>query len=117
MEFWYGNAYLFWKDFQVRGRFLAKGKSGDAVVWLQNCLKDLGYYTGEMTGIFASDTERAVQSFQKDHFLEEDGVLGPQTKIVLYQELKAYSMPTLMALQARERVSEEQDMEKVIKEP
>jgi general secretion pathway protein A len=97
MDYWYGTACVFWKDFNMHGRLLITGVVGDDVAWLQGGLKHLGYHKGEATGIFDIDTEIAVQSFQKDHYLEDDGVLGPQTKIVLYHALKEHSMPTLIS--------------------
>ena len=81
----------------MEGRSLIKGTRGGWVPWLQGCLKNLGYYNGTISGVYDALTEKAVQSFQKAHYLEEDGVLGPQTKIVLYHALKVYPMPTLIS--------------------
>jgi N-acetylmuramoyl-L-alanine amidase len=68
---------------------------GGTVGDLQASLKDLGYYTSKPSGVFDGETADAVRAFQRDHFLEEDGILGPQTRIVLYQALKRFQMPTL----------------------
>lgn len=56
---------------------LRNGDKGDEVKSLQQRLKDLGYYTGNVTGTFNDATTKALKAFQKKSKLEEDGVLGP----------------------------------------
>ncbi len=63
--------------------------------WLQASLRSLGYLDVEVTGAFDNHTVEALQAFQNDHYLDEDGILGPQTKIVLYQALAHFKMPRL----------------------
>jgi general secretion pathway protein A len=94
-SYWYGTVYVLWKDAWGGRRYLAKGMKGDTVKQLQSSLKDLGYYKRKPSGVFDGKTVDAVRAFQKDHFLEEDGILGPQTRIVLYQTLKHFQMPML----------------------
>ena len=40
-------------------------------------------------------TEQAVRDFQARHQLQSDGLVGPLTKIVLFQETGRVQMPTL----------------------
>jgi N-acetylmuramoyl-L-alanine amidase len=56
-----------------------RGSSGETVREVQKRLKDWGYYTGSMDGIFGSATEKAVVYFQKKNGLTADGVIGPAT--------------------------------------
>lgn len=54
--------------------------SGDATIRsVQTMLKELGYYTGEITGKVGSKTEAAIKKFQKEYDLTADGVAGPNT--------------------------------------
>ncbi len=92
---WYGTAYVLWRDVWGGRRYLAKGMKGGTVGQLQSSLKDLGYFNQKPSGVYDEKTMKAVSAFQKDHFLDEDGILGPQTRIVLYQALKKMQMPTL----------------------
>ena len=92
---WYGTAYVLWRDVWGGRTYLTKGMKGGTVGDLQSSLKDLGYYRQKPSGVFDGETEDAVRAFQRDHFLDEDGILGPQTRIVLYQALKGFQMPTL----------------------
>lgn len=60
---------------------LRRGDSGDAVKRLQDDLVALGYMTPaeQQTGPgqFGPRTEAALKAFQRDHGIEETGVLGP----------------------------------------
>ncbi|MCL6634882.1 MAG: peptidoglycan-binding protein [Peptococcaceae bacterium] len=58
---------------------LKKGMSGDDVIRLQVKLQELGYYRGEVDGIFGSGTCDAVAGFQASNNLAVDGVAGPET--------------------------------------
>ena len=51
---------------------------------LQARLQDLGYYTGEIDGQFGNGTEEAVIDFQRANGLEADGIVGEETKSILY---------------------------------
>lgn len=61
---------------------LRKGSRGTAVKWLQYELKMAGYDIGKdgIDGIFGKDTLSAVKSYQKDHGLDDDGIVGPLTR-------------------------------------
>jgi len=46
---------------------------------IQQKLKDLGYYSGSVDGIYGNATRNAVVAFQKANGLTADGVAGPKT--------------------------------------
>lgn len=58
---------------------LRRGSRGDLVTTLQKRLKTWGYYTGNVDGIFGSQTEQAVKHFQRKNGLAADGIVGPAT--------------------------------------
>jgi len=62
---------------------LRQGSRGERVKQLQSRLKELGYYSGEVDGDFGSATMRAVKSFQKQHALDADGIVGEKTWSIL----------------------------------
>lgn len=59
------------------------GSTGDEVKTLQKKLKELGYYKGEIDGIFGSQTQSAVKSFQRNVGITVDGIAGSQTLLYL----------------------------------
>lgn len=56
-----------------------KGSSGTVVSQIQTKLKNWGYYTGDVDGVYGSATERAVRAFQRKNGLTADGKAGAQT--------------------------------------
>ncbi|MGI6648606.1 MAG: L,D-transpeptidase family protein [Bacillota bacterium] len=63
----------------ITGRILRVGSQGGDVREVQQRLKILGYYQGDIDGVFGPITEQAVRAFQRDQGLEPDGVVGPDT--------------------------------------
>lgn len=63
--------------------------SGNNAKWVQWYLKEHGYYTGSIDGLFWSGSTNALKKFQKDKKLDVDGICGPKTR----EELK-YKMVT-----------------------
>lgn len=63
---------------------LVRGDRGYAVTLLQQRLKELGYYTIKVDGIFGSGTQRAVRNFQIRNGLTATGVADSVTQQVLY---------------------------------
>ncbi len=60
-----------------------KGSSGATVKEIQTRLKNWGYYSGTVDGIFGSKTEAAVKYFQRKNGLQQDGVVGNLTLAAL----------------------------------
>ena len=63
------------------------GSTGQEVRNIQSRLKDWGYYSGSVDGIYGSRTVAAVKHFQRKNGLTEDGICGPRT-------LAAIGLPT-----------------------
>ena len=61
------------------GAGYSSGSTGEAVKQIQTALKNKGYYTGKVDGIFGKLTTAAVKSFQRDNGLTADGVVGSAT--------------------------------------
>ena len=61
-------------------RILIRGMEGEDVALMQRRLYQLGYYLGEIDGVFGLGTRTAVYGFQRAHGLEKiDGKVGPET--------------------------------------
>ena len=55
------------------------GSSGNTVAAIQQRLRDLGYYSDNVDGIFGANTYYAVVSFQSPNGLNPDGIVGNAT--------------------------------------
>ncbi len=58
---------------------LKRGSSGSQVKQVQQKLKNWGYYTGKVDGIYGSQTKKAVEYFQRKNGLTVDGIVGKKT--------------------------------------
>lgn len=56
-----------------------RGSYGSEVTAIQKKLKNWGYYTGSVDGIYGSRTEAAVRYFQRKNGLVVDGIAGKNT--------------------------------------
>ncbi|TCT25596.1 N-acetylmuramoyl-L-alanine amidase [Melghiribacillus thermohalophilus] len=61
-------------------RVLQKGATGDDVIELQARLQYLGFYNGDIDGVFGWRTYWAVRNFQYEFGLTVDGLVGAETK-------------------------------------
>lgn len=66
-------------DYYSDNTTLYQGVHGSGVRSLQNDLSWLGYFDGAQTGYFGSYTRNSVIRFQKNHYLEPDGIVGHWT--------------------------------------
>jgi YVTN family beta-propeller protein len=63
---------------------LQVGDRGTEIKTLQATLKSKGYFNGPITGYYGPITAEAVQQFQRVNQLDIDGIAGPTTQTILY---------------------------------
>lgn len=68
--------------------------TGQDVLDLQTKLESLGYSPGELDAEYGPATAGAVRAFQRDHGLEVDGVVGPNTRGALAAAGPGQKQPT-----------------------
>jgi len=79
------------KTFSFGGATLKYGASGGDVYELQGRLKYLGYYNGNIDGIFGWQTYQSVRNFQWKFGMAVDGIAGAKTKDMLVRATKNWS--------------------------
>ncbi len=70
-------------ELAVDAAVLRQGSTGAEVKEVQRRLKQWGYYTGAVDGIFGAGTKKAVIAFQKKNGLTADGIVGKSTYAAL----------------------------------
>lgn len=77
---------------------LQLGDSGSQVTKIQKRLKELGFYNGDITGYFGSDTQKAYKAFQTAAGVVVDGICGKTDRDILYSDnAPVYVAPTTEA--------------------
>jgi lysozyme len=75
------------------------GITGNDINEMQGRLQDLGYYSGDIDGIFGRATESSVKDFQSDAMgtAQADGKVGPKTWAALWGTDKVVAAPPTAA--------------------
>ena len=94
-KYWSGYGYLLWKDPLKLPTSISPGAKGDHIKRLQDLLREAGTYRGSLTGIYDRDTLSAVKDFQSSRGIEQDGIVGAQTLMVLYRSTGRFELPRL----------------------
>ncbi len=64
---------------------LRMGMTGMEVVRLQQALKDMGYYTGEVNGTYGARTRDAIKQYREDCGLSASGVADADTQRMIFE--------------------------------
>jgi len=96
MRLWSGVAYIPWKNFFSLAGVIPQTTSSDSIVALKMLLQDIGYRNIEISPIWDDLTRNAVMDVQARHGIKVDGIVGPLTKIVLYNERRNLNIPHLI---------------------
>ena len=92
---WNGKAHIFWKNHFNYTGVIPINSPGEVILSLKGHLKTLGYSIGAMDTTYDAVTQRAIETIQASNGLDVDGMVGPQTKIVLYNEDRSLVIPRL----------------------
>lgn len=100
---------------QSTSGILEKGSEGNAVKSLQNSLKELGYFSGDVTGYYGSQTSAAVKSYQAAMGLTQDGVAGADTLVKINQSSGSTNASSSSALKLGDTGEEVMVLQRLLK--
>jgi general secretion pathway protein A len=100
---WSGRALVPWKNHSGLGYVSQAGLEGQDVRTLQELLQRAGYFGAGVNGIYDQATLSSVTRFQADRGLIQDGRVGPQTLIHIYQAAGQFLQPVLKEISAGEK--------------
>lgn len=89
------NIYIYEINFAEYIMKLSFYSQGTDVMLLQSTLKKIGYYTGDVDGLYGFDTFSAVKKFQTDNSLTPDGIVGPKTYAALEPYIYGFTYHTI----------------------
>jgi general secretion pathway protein A len=95
LQYWSGEAYIFWKNFKNLDGVITHRSRGQDVITLKKILHQLGYSNVSTTDTYDNDTLQIIKAIQTEYDLHIDGIVGPFTKIALYNESSEFVKPTL----------------------
>jgi general secretion pathway protein A len=91
----YGNAFVFWKNFWNLQGTISASAPPQTVLLLKMYLKELGFPEIDPAPVYDARTRSIISRLQARHGLSDDGLVGSQTKIVLYNDNKSLELPFL----------------------
>jgi general secretion pathway protein A len=92
---WSGQGFLLWKDPLNLLISVSPGSRGEHIKRLQGLLREAGVYSRPLTGVYDGDTLSAVKGFQSSRGIEQDGIVGGQTLMLLYRSIDRFEVPGL----------------------
>lgn len=73
------------EDAKQKYKSISQGAAGDHVSTLQEALKELGFYTGEITGSYDAATVKAVKALQSKNGLLQTGACSAELQKLIYE--------------------------------
>ncbi len=90
-----GDMYIAWKDNFGYDRVISGASSKDSIMSLKLLLSEIGFPLIDKTPVYDGPVKQAIKQIQQKYGLEVDGLVGPLTKMVLFNEKKQNTVPYL----------------------
>ena len=97
---WSGEAYIVWKNFTGLEGVIGENSWPNTVKSLKMLLRDLNYTGDFSSGSYDADIREFIEDIQRKKGFEVDGVVGPFTKIILFNEMADFVKPSLADFKA-----------------
>ncbi|MFH1351096.1 MAG: AAA family ATPase [Pseudomonadota bacterium] len=96
-SYWSGVAYIVWKNFLNYTGIIPFNAPSDSLITLKMLIQDIGFSDIEVSPQYDEKTREAVKLIQERNGITVDGIVGPLTKIILYNEKKSLKKPHIIS--------------------
>ncbi len=96
--YWTGIAYVPWKNYLTGTDVISANSADESVIALKLLLNDIGFDMDKMNTDYNATVLTAVKTIQQKNRIRVDGIVGPVTKIVLFNEKSSWPIPHLKSL-------------------
>jgi general secretion pathway protein A len=93
--YWRGTVYVPWENYLGYGDVISEESAPETILNLKLHLREIGLRTIDLEPVYDSDTRAQVEALQAAHNLPVDGIVGPLTKMVLYNLDPKWPVPRL----------------------
>jgi general secretion pathway protein A len=90
-------AYIPWKDFAGISGTIPRDASGETILTIKMLLRKMGFSEVPLTADYGNLTKGVVEQIQNRGGIPVDGLVGPATKIIIYNNLEQYIAPRIGA--------------------
>ena len=92
-QLWSGQIIVPWKNFFSLFGTISEKTRSDSIITLKILLKGLGYEDVTISPEYDVLTQEAIKQIQAKHQITVDGIVGTQTKIILYNDYGSLIIP------------------------
>jgi general secretion pathway protein A len=75
--------------------FIPLRSTEDTIITLKIHLRDMGFDELDTHPVYDEKTKKIITLIQKKYGIREDGLVGPLTKIILYNEIETLNIPKI----------------------
>jgi general secretion pathway protein A len=93
VPYWSGVAYVPWKNFLSLSGSIPLESPEDSIITLKMLMRDIGFCDIDMNPVYDELTRKAITGIQEKSGITVDGVVGPLTKIILYNKMVSLKIP------------------------
>ena len=88
-----GMVHVMWRDFSSCKGKIPIDAPPESIIALKMLLRDIGYSEVDTDPVYDERTELIVRGIQEKHGIDVDGIVGPLTKISIYNEIGSLRIP------------------------
>ncbi len=94
-RYFFKRAYIPWKNYYSIKGTIPREITDESILSLKTLLKDIGHEEIDLIPEYDERTRKTIETVQEKNGVKVDGIVGPLTKIILYNEIESLPIPKL----------------------